>query len=72
MCGDNITASGQRKVPYLGLVFAVVTNVVLGQVLDATKVQIGEPLPSTDVLWIAEQVPGELPHEFTNGLAENA
>ena len=29
-------------------------------VLDATKVHIGAPLPSTDVLWIAEQVPGEL------------
>ena len=32
----------------------------LDQILDATKVQIGAPLPRTDVLWIAEQVPGEL------------
>lgn len=28
-------------------------------VLDATKVHIGAPLPSKDVLWIAEQVPGK-------------
>ena len=44
----------------------------MDQVLDATKVQIGAPLPRTDVLWIAEQVPGELTHDFTGGLAEIA
>eukprot|EP00038_Savillea_parva_P017731 m.21411 g.21411 ORF g.21411 m.21411 type:complete len:654 (+) comp3892_c0_seq1:269-2230(+) len=27
-------------------------------VLDASKVTVGQPLPDTDVLWIAEQVPG--------------
>eukprot|EP01047_Picozoa_sp_COSAG01_P009092 COSAG01_NODE_369_length_18046_cov_130.301443_7_plen_223_part_00 len=27
-------------------------------VLDASKVTVGEPLPTHDVLWIAEQVPG--------------
>ena len=27
-------------------------------VLDATKVEVGKPLPKQDVLWIAEQVPG--------------
>lgn len=68
----NITLSGQRNVAFLGLVFDILNPMsILDQVLDATKVKIGKPLPRTDVLWIAEQVPGELLREFTDSLATN-